>query len=98
MRATGARRPGIFGTLHEAGGCIFMTLENGQRVRVVWPFGHSAEFDPFVVLDNTGRQVACDGDEIRPAGDGPFVGPADWCGLRHYVVLIDPVRRAAGRS
>lgn len=84
----------VFGTIHEDEGCIYMVLENGRRVRVVWPFGYSARLDPFVVYDNTGLEVARDGDELRPEGDGPLAGAPDECGMTSYVVLIDPVRRA----
>jgi hypothetical protein len=85
----------VFGTLHEAGECIWMVTETGSEVRVIWPYGYSAQFKPFVVFDNGGKEVARDGDRLEPEGTGPFEGDADSCGRTQYVYLIHPMTRAA---
>lgn len=88
----------VFGTLHEADGCVWYVLDNGTEARVVWPFGYSASYDPFIVYDNSGREVARDGDALEAAGSGPQEGDADACGRTQYVVLIDPIRRATASA
>lgn len=83
----------MFGTLLEKDGCVWMIRDNGEEVRIVWPFGYSATFEPFVVFDNAGAEVARDGDYVRAEGAGPSQGDADACGRTLYVVLAPPVVR-----
>lgn len=71
-----------------------MVLQSGATARIVWPFGYYARFDPFVVFDNAGREVARDGTGLRAGGDGPLDGDSDRCGRTTYVVLFDPIRPA----
>lgn len=81
----------VNGSVHEANGCIWYELENGREVRIVWPFGYSAEFKPFVVYDNAGREVARAGLSLTAGGEGPLDGEPDSCGFSTYVVLDDVV-------
>lgn len=81
----------VFGMLRESEGCVWYVLDNGTEVRIIWPFGYSAQFDPFIVFDNAGRAVAKDGDSLRAEGDGPLDGAVDACGRSRYVVLADPI-------
>lgn len=57
-----------------------MVLEDGQEVRLQWPSGYSAQFRPFVVFDDRGREVARDGDRLQAGRDGPHDGSPDQCG------------------
>lgn len=81
----------VFGILHESKGCIWYSLGTVQDVRVIWPMGYSAHFDPFIVYNNQGDEVARDGDWLQVAGGGPFEGDADVCGRSSFVVFSDPV-------
>lgn len=87
----------LFGVLHEAEGCVWYVLENGTEVRVVWPFGYSAQHDPFIVYDNAGREVARNGDSLQADGTGPVDGETDACGRSKYVTLVDPVMMVSPR-
>lgn len=80
----------MFGTLHEADGCIWLVLEGSdQEVRIVWPDGYGARYTPFAVFDAGGRRVATSGDAIHADGSGPFTGEADDCGRTEWVALVD---------
>jgi hypothetical protein len=83
----------VNGVIQESDRCISYVLDNGVEVRVIWPFGYSAIFDPFVVYDNSGKEVARDGDALLVAGDGPLEGQSDDCGQDKYVILAEPVTR-----
>jgi hypothetical protein len=80
----------IDGTVQQAGSCIWLTLDNGQDVRVVWPFGYSAIPDPVTIFDNRGDPVISTGDTIKTGGDGPTEGVADSCGRTSYVEINEP--------
>src|SRR5664279_586760 len=47
------------GTLHAGGACVWLDVD-GQRARVLWPAGFTAQRDPFAVFDPRGREVARD--------------------------------------
>jgi hypothetical protein len=80
----------VFGTLHEADGCIWLVLEGSdQEVRIVWPNGYTARYEPFAVFDAGGRRVATTGDAIHADGSGPNLGEADDCGRTEWVALVD---------
>lgn len=81
----------ISGLLSSDDDCVWIVMDNGIEVRVIWPLGYSAELRPFVVFDNAGSVVARSGDRIQADGEGPLVGEADNCGRTKYVTLIDPV-------
>ena len=81
----------ILGTLREDGGCIWLELENGDEVRVIWPLGYSAAIDPFAVYDDSGSIVAKAGESILAEGSDPASGGADDCGRTEFVVLAEPV-------
>ena len=83
----------ILGTLYEGGGCIWSVLDNGDQVRLVWPYGYSAQMNPFVVFDNNGQSVLQAGDRFLAGGSGPFVGDLDTCGRQSYVVLNNPIQK-----
>lgn len=59
--------------------------------------GYSARFEPFVVYNNQGEEVARDGDWLIAAGGGPFEGEADACGRTAYVVFSPDVTRSDTR-
>lgn len=69
-----------------------MVLDNRLQVRVLWPSGYSARFEPFVVFDDAGKEVARSGDLLHAGGEGPFVGEADSCGRGLWVMLLDTGR------
>jgi hypothetical protein len=80
----------VFGTLHEADGCIWLVLEGSdQAVRIVWPDGYTARYEPFAVFDAGGHRVATSGDVIHADGSGPYLGEADDCGRTEWVALVD---------
>lgn len=79
----------LHGILHEENGCIWYTLANEVNYRVVWPFGYSADFDPFVVYNNSGMPVARDGDLLLAGGWAPEPGEPDLCGRSIFVTLAD---------
>jgi hypothetical protein len=66
-----------------------MVLDTGLEASVLWPFGYSAGFDPFVVYDNSGKAVGRDGVWLHAGGTGPFDGPADACGRARWVMVLD---------
>jgi hypothetical protein len=81
----------IDGTVHAVGACVWLTLDNGQDVRVVWPFGYSATLDLLTIFDNRGDPVISAGDTIKTGGDGPTEGVADSCGRTSYVEINEPI-------
>ena len=82
------------GVLHEANRCVWYVLENGDDVRVVWPLGYSASFDPFVVYNNSGAEVARDDSSLVVGGAGPSDGESDACGRSRFVSFVEPVTRS----
>jgi len=81
----------VHGILREEDGCIWLVQQNGMELRIVWPLGYAAQFNPFVVYDAGGRPIARDGDLLLAGGFGPSSGPADECGRAAYAVLEEPV-------
>lgn len=49
------------------------------------------------MYNNSGVEVARDGDWLIVDGAGPFEGEADACGRPTYVILVDPVIRSDTR-
>ncbi len=70
------------GTLAADGECLWVQAPDGERVDVVWPHGHAADFeaDPARLIGPDGRLVALAGDRIA-AGGGFVGGDAGACAL-----------------
>ncbi len=81
----------VNGTLHEEDGCIWIERESSAKQGITWPFGYSAQFSPFAVFDNAGREVARDGDHLRAGGFAPQPVPRHDCGWTAVMTLVDPV-------
>ncbi len=89
----------VFGTLRSADGCIWMVIEgSGQEVRVVWPNGYSASYDPLVIRNAAGREVARDGTVLHADGWGPTIGAADGCGRTSSVSVVDGFQASPAAS
>ena len=84
---------GFDGTLKEGDGCLWLEMDNGDEVAILWPAGYSATHNPLTIFDNEGREVARANDRLSAGGGGPYSGDADACGRRAYVVLIHPMSR-----
>lgn len=86
------------GTIHATGDCIWMTFE-GQRVAVLWPAHYSAAYTPaLAVFDESGRQVASEGEQLNLAILGPDSIETDACGLEKVVQLhFDPFQEATAQ-
>jgi hypothetical protein len=69
----------------------WLTLDDGQDVRIVWPYGYSAVLQPFTVLNNAGDPVISAGDTIKTGGNGPLEGAPDSCGRTSYVAINEPI-------
>ena len=81
----------IVGSLHTDGRCLWITLENGDDVRVIWPFGYAASKDLQTIYDAAGAVVARTGHMIQSEGSDPTQGEPDGCGRTVMVVLAGPV-------
>lgn len=75
------------GTIHVTGECIWMQID-GQRAAVLWPPHFTARFSPSAaILNESGEQVAKDGDELTTVILGPKSKDKDACGLVNVVEL-----------
>ena len=55
-------------------GCVWIRAAS-KKVRIVWPRGYAARFNPLEILDGSGRVVARGGDRVRLGGG--FAPPKD---------------------
>jgi hypothetical protein len=79
----------VVGVLHERDACVWIATP--LEAQVLWPFGYSARFDPFMVFDNAGNVVAREGDEISAEGWGPTPAEPDACGRDQQYSLVEPL-------
>lgn len=82
--------------LQEDRGCMWLVEVggDGREVRIVWPEGYTARFNPFVVFDAQGREVARAGDMLRASTIDPLSGDPDACGRSLWIPLLEPIGTA----
>jgi hypothetical protein len=74
------------GTLHSTQHCIWIEID-GQRAGTLWPAHYTATYVPLVVFDESGQQVAKEGDKLTTAIVGPKPTVEDSCGIDSVVEL-----------
>ena len=63
-------------------------LIDGIHASALWPPHYTATFDPLVIFDESGRQIAKGGDALQIVVLGPTpIGP-DSCGMQNQVQLF----------
>jgi hypothetical protein len=88
------------GTIHATQQCIWIEID-GQRAATLWPAHFTATYAPLVVFDESGRQVAKEGDQLTMAFVGPKPAAEPRCGIDSVVELHfepAPAGDAASRS
>ena len=72
---------GVEGTLEGSNGCTSIALDGtGDRKTLIWPPGFSAQFDPLIVFDHRGAEVAKGGDFVSADASEPSDATLNPCG------------------
>jgi hypothetical protein len=74
------------GTIHATQQCIWIEIE-GRRAATLWPAHYTATYEPLVVFDESGQQVAKEGDQLTMAFVGPKRASEQRCGMDSVVEL-----------
>jgi hypothetical protein len=79
----------VEGTLHGEGSCAWLSLDDGRKVRLLWPPGWKVIWQPgFEVHSPDGRVSLRDGEVIAANGGDVSPSPVDDC-ARSGVLAID---------
>jgi hypothetical protein len=73
-------------TIHGSSSCIWLEIE-GQRSAILWPAHYTAELQPLIVYDDSGNEMAKEGDVLATVMLGPIQTDRDACGLTSTVQL-----------
>lgn len=63
---------GVEGRLDGSAGCVWIVLDGGgERRDLRWPPGYSVQFNPLIVYDNNGAEIARGGEQVTADGSEP---------------------------
>jgi hypothetical protein len=76
--------------LRGAGSCVWLELDNGHKAAPLWPPGYRIHFNPIIVTNPAGAEVARQGATLTTQMLGPMNVAADPCGLTEKIDVFYP--------